>query len=117
MDIAAPKSSRWMSVGRSFHFMIIAAPRHRKICSSFSVRTTGLSRSSRGAGEVVPPSLSQLSRALVFFVSFRVRSGMLLTLMLGQPRSVFRRHPLIDFRLRTKAVDVLCLAVWPCEDD
>src|SRR5213078_246728 len=49
MELACSKSSRWIFVGRSFHCMMTAAPRHRKICSSSLVRGASSLLSSCGA--------------------------------------------------------------------
>src|SRR5436190_16851417 len=54
-----------MLVGRSFHCMITAPPRHHKTCSSFSARAACLSRSFCDEGCRAPPSFSHLARALV----------------------------------------------------
>ena len=64
IEAASSKRIRWISVGRSFHCMITAAPRNRRIRSSSARSATSGPISVPGGDPTAPPSLSQRARAL-----------------------------------------------------
>jgi len=65
-ETALAKSFRWTCVGRLFHRVITAAPRHCRMCSSSWIRATCFFQS----GSRLPPSYSHLARARTSELSF-----------------------------------------------